>query len=228
MLPIAADLSQNGYTTLLISFRADGDSTGNINDFGYSGRHDVLAAVNWLEQNFPGQRIFIVGRSLGAAAAIFSADQLEGRVFGYLLEAPYKDLECAVWYRLRSSLPAPFNHIAYWGTRLWAPLFLGVDPVQISPSKYAPTIAAQSPVTMLFGGDDHFAPLSDGVQLAQTMQCPVKIITFEGATHQPLYAWDAGRYETALYELLGGWRPQSLGGTLADERIPPKSSLPLR
>ena len=55
-----------------------------------------------------------------------------------------------------------------------------------------------------------------------------KIITFEGATHQPLYAWDAGRYETALYELLGGWRPQTLGGTLADERIPPKSSLPLR
>ncbi len=35
--------------------------------------------------------------------------------------------------------------------------------------------------------------------------------------------------ETVDEEQFGAWRPQSLGGTpLADERIPPKSSLPLR
>jgi pimeloyl-ACP methyl ester carboxylesterase len=201
MLPLASHLQRAGCTTLAISFRAHGDSSGEVNDFGYGGRHDVLAAVAWLEREFPRERIFIVARSLGAAAAIFAAKDLGDRVTGYLLEAPYKDLHAAVWYRLRSVLPPPFDRMAFWGVRLWAPAFLGLDPTQISPWQHVASISPRAAVTLLFGSRDRRAPLDDGRQLATQMRCAVKIIAFEGAGHCRLYQWDRQRYEAALDEL---------------------------
>ena len=73
MLPVLQILTDAHFTVLAISLRAHGDSTGEINDIGWSARHDVTAAVASLQRECPQQSIFIVGRSLGAAAAIFAA-----------------------------------------------------------------------------------------------------------------------------------------------------------
>ncbi len=70
MLPVMQFLADAHFTVLAISLRAHGDSTGEINDIGWSARHDVIAAVAFLQRECPHQSIFIVGRSLGAAAAI--------------------------------------------------------------------------------------------------------------------------------------------------------------
>jgi len=48
-----------GYAVLMISLRAHGDSTGDFNDIGYSARHDVVAAVEFLEQKHPGRSIVV-------------------------------------------------------------------------------------------------------------------------------------------------------------------------
>src|SRR5260370_13104745 len=37
-------------TVLLVSLRAHGDSSGEVNDFGYSARRDVVVAVEFLEK----------------------------------------------------------------------------------------------------------------------------------------------------------------------------------
>jgi len=41
-------LASAGYPVLMISLRAHGDSTGDFNDVGYSARHDVVVAVEFL------------------------------------------------------------------------------------------------------------------------------------------------------------------------------------
>lgn len=202
MFPIVRPLAKAGFTTLSITFRAHGDSSGEVNDFGYSNRHDVVAAVNYLEQNFPGRRIFIIGRSLGAAAAIFSAKALGDRVAGYLLEAPYKDLDSAAWYRLRTFLPPLLDSAAYWGMRLWAPSYLPVGPDKIAPLGHVSSIPREVPVTMLFGTRDRWAPVEDGREMAAAMQGSVKLITFEDARHRPLFHLDPDRYEAAMFEML--------------------------
>lgn len=89
-------LVSNRYPVLMLSLRCHGDSTGEFNDFGYSARHDVLAAVDWLSQHHPEKQIVVWGQSLGSAAAIFAAKQLENRVSGYIFECPYQDLHTAV------------------------------------------------------------------------------------------------------------------------------------
>src|SRR5581483_2058454 len=95
-LPQAEFLAGQGYGVMMISFRCHGDSTGAVNDFGYSARRDVVAAVRWLEEHQPGRPRLVWGFSLGAAAATFAAAELGERVQGYLLECPYRDLFTAV------------------------------------------------------------------------------------------------------------------------------------
>ncbi len=123
MLPVAHWLAEAKFTVLAISLRGHGDSSGKINDFGWSARHDVVAAAAFLQREFPRQPIYVVGRSMGAAAAIFAAEELKEKISGYVLEQPYKDLESAVWCRLHHHVPQGLDWVAYLGLRLWAPSF---------------------------------------------------------------------------------------------------------
>jgi pimeloyl-ACP methyl ester carboxylesterase len=73
-------LAREGYTVLMITLRAHGDSSGDYNDMGYSARHDIVAAVDLLERQRPGAPIVVHGLSMGAAAALFAAAELAHRV----------------------------------------------------------------------------------------------------------------------------------------------------
>jgi uncharacterized protein len=203
MLPVMRLLAEANYTSLAISLRAHGDSTGEVNDIGYSARHDVAAAVKFLRGEFPGRPVFVVGRSFGAAAAIFAAGELQSDVAGYFLEQPYKDLESAVWHRLRHHLPPVLDYVAYVGLRIWAPAFLPVKPEEISPYNHIGDIPPTVPVTIIAGSADRHAPLDDVKSLAGHAKARAKLVVFEGAKHEPLDHCDPGLYRASLSELLG-------------------------
>ena len=88
-----------GCTVFMISLRTHGDSTGEFNDMGFSARHDIVAAVDFLERRRPGKAIIVHGLSMGGAAAVFASSELGHRVHGYILESPYSDLKVAVRHR---------------------------------------------------------------------------------------------------------------------------------
>ncbi len=141
-------LAKEGYAVMMITHRAHGDSTGNFDDIGFGARHDVVAAVEFLEARRPGRPIIVDGISMGAAAAVFAARQLGDRVRGYILESPYQDLKVAVWNRTELALPPPLNLAAYAGLNLVAPLFLPhLD--EISPLKTIAGIPDDVPVLIL-------------------------------------------------------------------------------
>src|SRR5437016_12545555 len=108
----------------MISLRAPGDSTGDFNDIGFSARHDVIAAVEFLERRRPGRPVVVLGVSLGAAAAIFAAGELGHRVQGYILESPYQDLKVAVRNRVETYLPPVVDRLAYQGLLTVGPLVI--------------------------------------------------------------------------------------------------------
>lgn len=139
-------LASLGLGVLAVSLRAHGDSDGDTEDFGWSGRKDLVAAVDLLERRFPGRRIGTIGVSLGAATALFAAGELEKRVSGYWLESPYMDLESATRNRVAMSLPPLLDDVAYSGMRLWAPAFLPTPLESISPLVAARAIPPDIPV----------------------------------------------------------------------------------
>ncbi len=208
MAPVMRSLAELRITALAISFRAHGDSTGEVNDIGWGGRHDVVAAVGFLRKQFPRRPIFIVGRSMGAAAAVFAAEELKTDVAGYLLEQPYKDLKSAVWNRLQHRLPPVLDWMAYCGMRLWSPVFLPVSPDEISPYEHIAAIPPSVPVVILAGSADRHTHLDEVKALAGRVRSGAKLVIFEGAKHEDLDRIDPQLYHDSLMGLLqSGRRP---------------------
>jgi uncharacterized protein len=202
MLPVMQWLAETKYTVMAVSFRAHGDSTGSVNDIGWSARHDVVAAVQFLRHNYPERPVFIVGRSLGAAAAVFAAEELKNDVAGYFLEQPYKDLKSAVWNRLQNNLPPVFDWVAYAGLRLWSPVFLPVSPDEISPCRHIEAIPRTVPVTIITGSADRHARLGDVRILAGCVRSGANLVIFKGAQHEALDGNNRDLYRASLIALM--------------------------
>ena len=211
MLQVMEWLAEANFTVLAISFRAHGDSTGQAHDFGWSERNDVIRAVKFLQQEFPEQPVYIVGRSLGAAAAIFAAGELKEEVAGYFLEQPYKDLSSAVWTRLQHQLPPILDWIAYCGLRLWAPLFLPVNVNRISPYDRVQDIPENVPIVFVTGSDDRHARLEDVIAIYNRVKSHAKLIEFKGAAHVGLDRFDPQLYRTTLFNFLDEQRNKESG-----------------
>jgi pimeloyl-ACP methyl ester carboxylesterase len=194
-------LAANGYPVLMISLRAHGDSTGEHNDFGLGARHDVIAAVEFLEATRPGRPIVILGTSMGGAAGLFASQELGHRVGGYILESPYRDLKTAVWNRMEEALPIGLEWIAYRGLVTVAPLVLPkID--RISPVVAIDDIPIDIPVLILAGEDDRSARVDEARALFDRVRSHADLLIFPGAGHLQMMESELGRYRDAVLRLI--------------------------
>ena len=200
-LPLAEFLAKQGCSVLLLSLRAHGDSTGDINDLGYSARHDVVAAVDYLERRRRGRPILVQGVSLGAAAALYAAEELGTRVRGYVLEAPYADLRTAVRNRAENYLLFPMDWIAYAGLELAGPLVLP-ELDRMAPVEAIGAIPGSVPVLVLAGGRDRRARPDEARALYRRIRAHGRLVWFERAGHESFYAHDPSLYQEVVGDLL--------------------------
>lgn len=200
--PLSQYLAERGFGVLAISMRAHGDSSGSVNDFGYGARHDVVASVQFLKHEMPGRLIVIVGESLGAAAAIFSAGECAGHVCGYVLVSPYTDLSTTVWNRCDHFLYPPFSHAAYFGLRLWAPVFMSESPSAISPLSHIADIPANVPVTIFAGDGDLHVRLEESRTLQEKIRSHATLIIVHGGGHHEVRTLHETEYRQVIESLL--------------------------
>lgn len=158
-----------GFTVLPITVRAHGDSDGTTNDLGFGARHDVVAAVGFVRDLEPGRPVVVLGKSLGAAAAIFAAPTLGRRVQGYVLVAPYADLALAVRRRTERYLPPILDRVAYAALLLGARFTLP-ELERIRPERSARSMPRDVPVLFVTGGADRRAPTSDAHRIGRALR----------------------------------------------------------
>ena len=197
--------SEGGCAVLLISLRAHGDSTGRVNDIGFGARRDVIAGVEFLRSRRPGQPVIVLGTSLGAASAIFAAEELGDRVQGYILESPYRDLKTAVWNRTAAYLPPVLDRVAYAGLRITAPLILP-DFERIAPIRAIGQIPDDVPILLLAGGADPLARPEEAMALYRRVESHGRIAIFPDAGHHDLLEADPKRYRRLLLNFCVGDR----------------------
>jgi alpha-beta hydrolase superfamily lysophospholipase len=202
--PLVGWLAERGIGVLALTLRAHGDSTGDVNDAGWSARGDVLAGVAFIESRAPHARVVILGRSLGAASAVFAARELGERVAAYVLDSPYRDLASAAHARLRRALPAIAADAAYAGMLLTARLSLSTAPDAVSPLERIVDVPPDVPIVFLSGTADDRAPTADVEAMAARARGPTEIIRFAGADHVSLFVHDRARFEAALEHLFAG------------------------
>jgi uncharacterized protein len=191
-------LARKGCTVLAVTLRAHGDSTGSINDIGWSARHDLVAAVDYLNAQFPGRPIAVCGRSMSSAAAIFAAKELGPRVAGYWLEQPYNSLETAAWRRLQQQLPPVCDAVAFAGMRMWCAALLPVSLGEIAPARCVCEIPEHCPIVILSGDADHNLPLADVEEVFDEVRDRAKLVVFKGAGHIAMPESDPALYEQEL------------------------------
>ncbi len=186
-------LAARGFAVMMPTLRAHGDSSGDYDDVGYGARHDVVAAVAFLERRRAGRPIVIDGNSMGAAAAVFAARELGHRVCGYILESPYQSLKIAVWNRVNEALPPGLSHLAYLGLRAVAPAFLPhLDA--IAPVDAIVAIPGDVPVLILSGADDQLARPDEARALFDRVADHGRLVVFPGAGHGDLLREAPGLY----------------------------------
>ena len=197
MIGLAGMLNAAGYSVLAVSLRAHGDSTGGYDDVGYSARHDVVAAVAYLEQRRLGRPIFIQGTSMGAAAAIYAAGELGNQVSGYILECPYRDIRSAVRNRTNAYLPWPLNATAYAGLNLVGPFFLPeID--RMAPIDRIEEMPATIPVLLMAGGSDTRARPEEVEAIYQRVASHAKFIVFPDVPHCQFFGTCGAAYDHAV------------------------------
>ena len=92
-------LTTAGYTVLLFDFQAHGESIGTRITFGHLESRDASAALAFLRGKMPGERVGVIGLSMGGAAALLADPPLD--VDAMVLEEVYPTIEDALADRLR-------------------------------------------------------------------------------------------------------------------------------
>jgi alpha-beta hydrolase superfamily lysophospholipase len=186
-------LNSLGYAVLLIDLPGQGASTASFVTFGLREADGVRAALEELRRRAPGQRIGVIGVSLGAASLVLCRDCPP--VDAVVLESMYPTIEEAVANRLRMRLgPAggPLSALLLWQL----PLRLGIRPDALHPIKYVAKVKA--PVLIAAGSADLHTTLAETERLFAAAAQPKALWVVEGAAHVNLHAYAPAEYERRI------------------------------
>ena len=195
MLGRARFLSDAGYTVLLFDFQAHGESTGERITTGYLESRDARAAVDFVRAEAPGERVGVIGVSMGGAAALLAEPPLQ--VDALVLEMVYPTIEQAIDHRLRMNLGA-------WGTvfrpllTAQLPLRLGISAADLHPLDHVGRVAA--PKLFVAGAEDMHTTLEESRQLFGAAGGSKELWVLEGARHQDLHALKGREYEARVLD----------------------------
>lgn len=190
MLGRARFLSAAGYTVLLFDFQAHGESEGSSITTGYLESRDARAALDFVRAEAPGERVGVIGVSMGGAAALLAEPPLDAQAL--VLEMVYPTIEQAIDDRLRMNLGA-------WGV-VFRPLLtsqlrlrLGISAEDLHPIDHVSKLSA--PKLFIAGAEDVHTTLEESRQLFDAAAEPKELWVLEGAHHQDLHALKEREYE---------------------------------
>lgn len=194
-------LNAQGYAVLLIDLPGQGASSASAVTFGLREADGVRAALTWLRVRVPGQRIGVIGVSLGAASFVLCRGCAP--VDAVVLEAMYPTIEDAVADRLRIRLGAlggPLSALLLWQL----PLRLNIHTSDLRPIARMGALGA--PVLIVAGGADRHTTLPETRRLFAAAAAPKDLWVVPGAAHVDLYDFAPAAYQ----ERIGAFLAQHL------------------
>ena len=190
MLSRARFLRAAGYSVLLFDFQAHGESAGEHITAGYLESRDARAAVEFARASFPGERIGVLGVSMGGAAALLASPPVDAEAL--VLEMVYPTVEQAIDNRLTMRLGAWAGVLSPLLTAQLR-LRLGVGADDLRPVDHVGRIAA--PKLFIAGAEDRHTTLAESKSLFDAAAGPKEFWAAEGARHEDLHALRPQEYE---------------------------------
>lgn len=174
-----ASFLQDEFNLFLFDFRYFGDSGGSMTTVGYHEQKDLKAAIDYLEKK-GFKNVGLMGFSLGGAVAIMTAEN-DKRIKAVVSDSAYAnlDLMMAEYYRNLFVLRYPLSVL----TNLWARVFVGVSPNEISPEKAAENL--KIPILLIHSEKDIVIPFENALRIQKSLRSNPKaeFFFFEEGAH---------------------------------------------
>jgi len=210
----AAYLAARGCHALTLDLRRHGDSGGTRTSLGFLEGLDVMAGARFLRREFPENRLYLLGVSMGGAAAGRAGAAMVADVRGVVLDSTFKNVPEVVdrYAALLVGLPPfPAGDLTMLGLELTA----GFDPREMDVERFSAQLGeAGVPVLVIAGDEDRRAPLEAQTAVFRANGHPgSRLVVVEGATHGRPCLREPGVCEAALAEFLD--LPPEAAGTPA-------------
>jgi alpha-beta hydrolase superfamily lysophospholipase len=183
-------LSRAGFTILLFDFQAHGESPGQHITFGYLESRDARAAVGFLRTSAPGEKIGVLGISLGGAAALLAVPPLNADAI--VLEMVYPTFDQAIGDRLAMRLgnwSRTLTPLLTWQLKLRS----GFSSSDLRPIDHMSGM--RMPKLLIAGAEDRHKTLAESRELFAAASEPKELWVVDGARHQDLHAFAKTEYE---------------------------------
>jgi uncharacterized protein len=150
LLTSAATLNKIGYDCLLVDFMGSGGSTGRQTTIGFKEGENVKSAYDYIKQQYPTQKIILLGHSMGAVAIMKSIVDYDLKPDKIILQCPFGTMLETVKTRFKAmNVPSfPFAHLLmfYGGVQN------GFNAFNHNPTDYAKHIKV--PTLLAHGSQD--------------------------------------------------------------------------
>ena len=193
-------LHRSGYSVLVPDLQAHGETRGAHITFGALESRDASAALAYLRARAPGERVGVIGISMGGAATLLGVGPL--RADAFVLESVYPTIEDAVRDRLRAWL-GPLRALADAGSSLVLRTVgdqIGVQPGELRPIDRIASVTA--PILLIAGTADRYTPLDESRALFARACAPKTFWAVPGAGHEDLHAFAPVEYERRVGDFL--------------------------
>ena len=204
MLDRARFLARAGFSVLLFDFQGHGESTGEHITFGHLESRDARAAVEFLRTTAPGERIGVIGMSMGGAATLLASPALD--VDAIVLEMVYPTINQAVTNRLTMRL-GPLGAALTPVLTIQLKLRLGFSPDELTPVDKVGGITA--PKLFIVGAEDQHTTLAESQQLFAAAAEPKELWIVERAKHVDFHALKKEEYERRVLSFFKGYLTNS-------------------
>ena len=197
MVPRAELLKRWGFSSLLIDLQGEGETKGEAITMGFRESKDVIAARDWIRAKVPGQKIGVIGTSLGGASVLL-APQPAG-FDAVVLESVYPRIGRAVENRIQMQL-------GFLAPVLTPLLLVQLEPrlhisvAELEPIRWIGKLGA--PVLVAAGSKDRHTTLEESQELFDAAASPKSLWIAEGAVHEDLLAFDPEGYEEHVVRFL--------------------------
>ena len=203
VLDRAAYLAARGCHALTLDLRRHGDSGGARTSLGFLEGLDVIAGASFLRRKFPGDRLYLLGVSMGGAAAARAGAAIADDVAGVVLDSTFRNVPEVVdrYADLLVGLPPfPAGDLTLLGLELAA----GFEPRTMDVERFSARLGeAGVPVLVIAGDSDRRAPLGAQAAVFRANGHPgSRMIVVEGATHGRPCLLKPRACEAALAEFL--------------------------
>jgi len=193
MLARARWLQREGIASLLVDLPSHGESSGDRITFGLREAFGAQAALAWLRQRLPGEKIGAIGVSLGGASLLFADRQPE--LDALVLESVYPTITDAVQDRLAMRLGSAGVWLAPL-LLMQLPLRLEFGVQDLRPIAAMPGVRA--PLLLASGTEDLHTRWPETEQLFAAAPEPKALWAVPGAAHVDLHDFNTAAYQARL------------------------------